>query len=181
MRAGSQSRGFTLFELLVAVLLFAMISAMIASVLSAGIHFEGQGEKRILALERENGLLKLLHSQVRCAHFDTRQQKVLISADDSILRVVTREHLLYPGAGPVLAVYRYNEADGGLYYTEKRDYFNVEYNDEYVPDFADMRLLLHLDEPPGFAYDEEAGTVTVHYAGRDYQFSPRCRKVPEQF
>jgi prepilin-type N-terminal cleavage/methylation domain-containing protein len=180
-RAGPQNRGFTLFELLVAVLLLAVVSTMIASVLSAGINFAGKGEQRILALEREHGFLKLLHGQVRAAHFDDRQRKMLISAGDSILRVVTREPLLYRDAGPVLAIYRYREEDGGVYYTEKRDYFNIDYDEEYLPDFDDMRYLLHAGESPGLAYDEESGAVAVRFAGREYEFSPRCGKMPEKF
>jgi prepilin-type N-terminal cleavage/methylation domain-containing protein len=180
-RVDAHCRGFTLLELLVAVLLLAVVSTMIASVLSAGINFAEKGERRILALEREHGFLKLLHGQVRAAHFDERQRKVLISAGEDILRVVTREPLLYRGAGPVLAIYRYHEDEGSLYYTEKRDYYNIDYGEEYVPDFEEMRYLLRTDGPPGLAYDEEAGAVSVRFAGREYEFFPRCRKTPQRF
>lgn len=179
--ADSRCRGFTFFELLVAVLLLAVISTMIASVLGTGIKFAGKGERRILAFERAHGFLKTLHGQVRSAYFDEQQRKFLISADGNILKLVTREPILYRGAGPVLAIYRYNEDKGSLYYTEKRDYYNVDYDDDYVPDFDEMNFLLHTGKPPDLEYDEETGAVTVRFADNEYVFYPRCEKVPEEF
>jgi prepilin-type N-terminal cleavage/methylation domain-containing protein len=128
-RAGLHAeKGFTLLELMVAVLLLAMVSVMIGSVLHAGVNFATRGEQRILSSQREHGFLQLLRGQVRTAYFDERQRKMLISADEGILRLVTRAPLLHRGSGPVLAVYRYHEEEGRLYYQEKRDYYGVGHN-----------------------------------------------------
>lgn len=181
MRGACRCRGFTLFELLVAILLLAVISVMIASVLGTGIKFSAKGERHILTLERENGFLKLLHSQVRMACFDDRQRKVMISVKEGLLKVVTRFPLLYRGGGPVLAIYRYDPGNGDLYYTEKRDYYNIDYGEDYIPDFDEMHFLLHTGAPPDLAYDELTKKVTLHFAGKEYEFYPRCRGVMENY
>jgi prepilin-type N-terminal cleavage/methylation domain-containing protein len=168
------SGGFTLLELLVAVLLLALVSTMIASVLHVGINFAEKGEKRLLTMEREHGFLDLLRGQVRAACFDERQRKMLISADEGLLRLVTRAPLLHRSTGPVLAVYRYHQGEERLYYTEKRDYYNLEYGEDYVPDFSEMTVLTILEEPPVLAHDPESGAVAVRFAGTDYQFFPKA-------
>ena len=175
------TKGFTLFELLVAVLLLAMVSTMIASVLGVGINFATKGEERILALAREYGFLDLLQRQVSAAYYDERRRQMLISADEDILRLVTRNPLLYETTGPVLAIYRYRPEEGSLYYTEKRDYFNVDYDDDYVPDFAEMRFLVKTEEPPALAYDLESGIVAVRFRGREYEFMPKSTKRPQRY
>lgn len=165
-------KGFTLLELMVAVLLLAMVSAMIASVLHAGIHFAEKGEQRLLEVERERGFLNLMGSQVRAACFDERSRRLLISADEEILRLVTRAPLLYRGSGPVLAVYRYHKEEGRLYYMEKRDYYHLKY-DQYQPDFGEMRPLAGTGEPPVLAYDPETRRVTLRFAGEEHGFFPK--------
>jgi prepilin-type N-terminal cleavage/methylation domain-containing protein len=167
------AKGFTLLELMVAVLLLAMVSTMIGSVLHAGINFSSQGEQRLLSMEREHGFLNLLRGQVRAAYFDERRRQVLISADAGILRLVTRAPLLNRGSGPVLAVYRYHEEEGRLYYLEKRDYYHLEYDRQYLPEFAEMRPLIKIGEPPMLAYDPDDGTVAIHFAGQEYEFFPK--------
>jgi len=46
----SNQAGFTLFELIIAMLLVTMVSVMIYSILNVGIKFSDKGDKKILAL-----------------------------------------------------------------------------------------------------------------------------------
>ena len=170
----SSNRGVTLFELLVAILLLGMTAAMIYSVLNVSIAFFGKGDRQILALEQKQGFVDLLFEQVNSAWYDRQHRKVMISADGEMLKIFTRHPLLYRQSGVVLAVYRYNPDDKTLYYLEKRDFYNIDYNDEYIPDFEDMRYLLKTDRPISMTYDEESGQVTLTYGEKQYAFVPKC-------
>lgn len=171
--AYSQS-GFTLFELLVAMLLLAMVSVMIYSVLNVGIRFSDQGNRHILAMERKYGFLSLLQRQIRSAFYDRKKRQLLISADADIFRVVTRNPYLYEYAGVVLAIYRYDATERAIYYTEKRDYYNIDYDDEYEPGFDEMILLATDEDGFEVSYDEEVGPeVTFVYRGESYSLVPR--------
>ena len=170
-----RNSGFSLFEVLVALLLLAIISSMIYSVLTVGIRFSNQGEKKILSLERQAGLLALLRRQVQGCWYDERQKKVIVSAEDSLLRVVTTAPLLYPEAGVVAAFYRFDSSSEALYYQEKKDVFNTEYDDQYQPDFEDMHLLLEGAGPLEFGYDEDSKVVQLMFMGEEYEFFPWCR------
>lgn len=167
-----KNKGFTLFEVLVAVLLLAIISSMIYSVLNAGIRFTEQGERKILSLERELGLLSLIQRQVQGGWYDERKKQVIISANDNLLRIITTAPLLYPELGVVMAFYRVDSDNEALYYLEKKDFYNADYNDEYEPDFDDMQLLLEGSGPLQFEYDEERKMVLVTFLGAEYEFSP---------
>jgi len=168
-------RGFTLFELLIAMLLLAMVSVMIYSVLNVGIKFSAKGESKILAMEHKYGFLNLFQSQVSSAVYDPRQRKILMSVNDDVFRIVTRNPYIYEEAGEVLAIYRYDTSERAIYYTEKRDYYNLDYNDEYVPDFADMTLLDGDEESFGIKYDKVTGPeVTLLYRGEEYSMVPKC-------
>ncbi|MCK5228414.1 MAG: prepilin-type N-terminal cleavage/methylation domain-containing protein [Desulfobulbaceae bacterium] len=166
--------GFTLFELLVSVVLLGMVSVMIYSVLNVGIKFSDQGEKRILAIAREQGLLSLVHRQIKSALYDKGKKGVILSADDTTLRVVTMAPLIYRSAGIVLAVYRFVEGEGVVYYQEKRDYYNIDYDEDYTPDIEDMAILLNDVTSFSASVEEESGVVTVLFGDKEYEFSPRC-------
>lgn len=171
----SGQRGFTLFELLVAMLLLAMVSVMIYSVLNVGIRFSEQGNRHILAMERKFGFLSLLQRQIRSAVYDEKKKKIMMSAGDDIFRVVTRNPYLYEYAGVVLAVYRYSSSERAIYYTEKRDYYNIDYGEEYEPAFDEMTLLASDEEGFEVVYDGDAGPeVTFTYQGESYSLVPRC-------
>jgi hypothetical protein len=169
--------GVTLFELLVAVLLLAMVSGMIYSVLHTSIRFSEKGEKKIQEMTRQHGLLELMHKQIKCAWYDNTQNKIMISADNDILRVVTRHPLLYRSVGLVLAVYRYNGDEQAMYYLEKKDFYNLDYNDQYVPDFDAMELLAPNSVTISMSYDDEAKVVTVEAGETSYEFIPRASDI----
>jgi hypothetical protein len=157
------------------MLLLAMVSVMIYSVLNVGIRFTDKGNRRILAMERKYGLISLLQRQIKSAVYDVKKKQILMSADDDLFRVVTRSPFLYQYAGVVLAVYRYSASGSAIYYTEKRDYWNIDYGEDYVPEFADMVLLAMDVEPLNIAYDREAGPeVSFEYQGEAYTLVPRC-------
>ncbi len=106
--ADKKESGFTLLEVMVAVLLLAMVSSMIYSILNVSIKFTEKGEKQILKLEREHGLLTLLQRQITSAWYDKKQKKIPMATNDNMLRLVTRESLLYPYNRLVMAVYVYD-------------------------------------------------------------------------
>lgn len=166
--------GFTLFEVMVAVLLLAMISSMIYSILNVSITFAEKGEKRIIRMEREQGLLNLLQRQIKGAWYDDRLKQVVITADEEILRVVTRAPLLYPYAGTVLALYRYDPDSQTLFYTEKRDFYNQEY-DDYIPEFDEMTALMNNCPLLTFSYPDDSSVVRVGYGEKEFEFWPWCQ------
>ena len=168
--------GFTLFELLLAVLLLAMVSVMIYSVLNVGIKFTEKGERKIIHMERRLSLVGLLHRQVKSAWYDGHKKKVVISSDNDIFRLVTQVSFFYPAAGVVLAVYRFDPVEGIVYYLEKRDFYNSDYGDEYVPDYEDMQVLLVDVSSFVLEYIVEDRTVRLEFDDQEYEFSPWCRE-----
>lgn len=169
--------GFTLIEVLVAMLMLGMVSMMIYSVLNISIKMSDKGEKRIYEAARQHGVMRLLHDQIIQACYDTVSRKVSISGGDEVLRVVTRSPLRYRNNGVVLAVYRYEESSRTLYYLEKRDYYNTDYSQDYVPAIDDMLVLATGLKPISFAVDEESQAVTVNYGGRSSVIVPRCADI----
>lgn len=164
--------GFTILELLVAVTLLAIICSMIYSALNVSIRFLDKGEKKMLSLAREHGFLSLINRQVRNAWYDPYKVKIIISARTNLLRLVTRSPLLYPRSGLVLVYYRYDPAADKLYYMEKIDYYNADY-DDYLPPLEDMVVLLKNSGNVGFSYDiRKSEGVVVSHQRREYEFIP---------
>ena len=161
-------------ELLIAVLLVTMISVMIYSVLNVGITFSHKGEARLLSLTREQSFLSLLHQQVESVLFNQQQNKVEIFADDESLRLITKRPLIYPDAEVVLAVYRFNTADQTVYYTEKKDFYNPDFDQDWLPDFEEMLAIISTENDFLLEYDPDSGQVTVVYENNQYTFTPRC-------
>ena len=166
--------GITLFELLIAVVLLGMVSTMIYSVLNVGITFSARGGKHLESLAREKNLLSLLRRQVNGAWYDLRFGKMMISGGDGVLRIVTRQPLLHRTAGTVLAVYRVNVAEQALYYLEKKDYFNTEYGEKYLPEFSEMEKMYGADRPVTLAVEPEKSRVVVGLGGEEFAFVPKC-------
>ena len=169
--------GFTLLELLVAVLLLAMISTMIYSALRESINFSARGEARLQELARRQGLLELLGRQVREAWFDARQRRIQVTQEHDMLQIYTRFSLLHRDAGLVLAIYRYDQATATIYYLEKLDFYNAGYRADFVPPLAEMQVLARLSTPFAFAYDPRTDLVTVSLGQASYEFLPRCHPV----
>lgn len=160
------------------MLLVTMVSVMIYSILNVGIQFSSKGDAKILAIERQYGFLNLLKRQVSSAllkDVDKRDEKLLIYADDTLFRIVTRNPFIYRSAGVVLAIYRYDSGSQTIYYTEKRDYYNTDYDEEYVPDFDEMIELARNEESFSISYDEALGPeVILEFRGEEYVFLPKC-------
>jgi len=172
-RAGRQA-GFTLFELMIAMLLVTMVSVMIYSILNVGIKFSEKGEGKIVSMARKHGLLGLLQRQVQSAVYSEKERKLLIYANGDLFKIVTRSPFIYRGVGVVLAMYRYDEGSQTIYYQEKRDYYNIDYGEDYMPDFADMVVLAENEPSFGLTYDEAMGPeVTLNYRGREEIFIPK--------
>ncbi|MEJ2689554.1 MAG: prepilin-type N-terminal cleavage/methylation domain-containing protein [Deltaproteobacteria bacterium] len=169
--------GFTLIEVLVAMLMLGMVTVMIYSVLNVSIKMSDKGEKKIYEAARQQGVMRLLHDQIISARYDSLSQKVLISGDDEILRIVTRSPLRYRNNGVVLAIYRYDSSTDTLYYVEKQDYYNTDYNEEYVPAFDDMLVLGTGLEPISFTVDEKSQAVTVNYGEKSSLIVPKCADI----
>ena len=123
-------------------------------------------------MERSLGLLSLLQRQVRGSWYDEKKKQVLIYADVSQFRIVTTAPLLYPDAGVVMAFYRIDPDDQAVYYLEKRDFYNIEYDEQYNPEFEEMHLLLRNSEIQQFEYEEESKIVRVTFSEAEYEFSP---------
>ncbi|MBU0908859.1 MAG: prepilin-type N-terminal cleavage/methylation domain-containing protein [Proteobacteria bacterium] len=171
----AKQKGFTLFEVMVAVLMLAMVSTMIYSILNVSIRFAEKGDKSILLLEREQGLIGILLRQIKNGWYDEQKKEVAIAADDTMLRITTRAPLLYPLAGVVIAVYRYDPDSATLYYLEKKDFYNIDYGEDYVPAFEDMQVLVENCRPLSFSYEENSSSVTVVYDGKEFNFTPWCQ------
>ena len=169
-------QGITLFELLIAVVLLGMVSTMIYSVLNVGVSFSARGASRLESLAREKNLLGLLRRQVNGAWYDPRFSRMQISGEGGVLRIVTRQPLLHRAAGSVLAVYRVNEAEQTLYYLEKKDYFNADYGERYLPDFSEMEKMYAYaaNRPLALAYEPEQSTVVVTLGEEAFAFVPKC-------
>lgn len=168
--------GFTLFEILISVVLLGIISAMIYSVLNMSIRFVDKGEERIRAIAREQGVHNLLRRQVESAFYDSKKRAILMSTSEGgdIVRLATRSPLINRSAGLVMAFYRYEPGEDALYYGEKRDFFNIDYDEAYEPRLDEMHLLTTGIGGFSALYDEESGGLRLEFRGRSYSMIPRC-------
>ncbi len=172
--------GFTVFELLIAILMLSMVSTMIYSVLHTGIRFSRQGTDRILAIERRLGLESLLFQQINSAWFEPRTKNVVLAGDGDMLRLVTCYPLLYRHAGVVLAYYRYDPDTERLYYTEKLDYYNIDYDEEYLPGFEEMTVLVEAIHRVSFNVDPETLLATIEIGDTVFEVTPRCAEPAKE-
>lgn len=172
LKAGQ--RGLTLLELLVAMILMVMVSTMLYSVLNTGIGFARKGEDKLWRIERDLSLLELLHRQVHGAWYDKLLKKVRITAEGDYLQLVTTAPLLNRDAGVVLAIYYYDPAEGTLFYTEKRDFYNPDYEEDYHPERAEMEVLMKDVGGISWAFDNTRGILQVAFGGKEYSLVVRC-------
>lgn len=164
--APANQRGVTLLELLVAMLILAMVSVMLYSVLNVGIGFSRKGEARARQSGQQRAFLELLHRQVHGVRYDRKQKKVLLVGDNNQLTLVTTAPLLNRDLKTVLAVYLYDPEDDSLYYTEEKDFYNADYRDDYRAERREMRLLMR--EVGGLDWDYQAaeGRLVVTCGGQ---------------
>ena len=165
--------GVTLFELLVAMLILVLVSAMLYSVLNSSIKFSEKGESRIQIIEQERSFLDLMRRQVHGIRYDIKQKKLQIFAEGNLLKMVTSTSIIERDAGMVLAIYVNDPGEGVLYYTEKVDFYNVDYQEDYQPSPDEMIVLMRDVEGLALQYEEDDGTLKVTYAGREYELFPR--------
>jgi hypothetical protein len=142
-------------------------------VLDSGIGFARKGEDRLQQVERDRALLELLHRQVHGAWYDRLQNKVWLSVEGDYLRLVTTASLLNRDAGLVLVVYFYDRAGDTLYYMEKRDFYNPDYEKDYRPDVAEMEELMKEVGGISWEYDNEQGRLQLLFAGKEYSLAVR--------
>lgn len=161
-------------ELLVAMLLLVLVSAMLYSVLNTGIGFASKGEARLARIERDRSLLELINRQIQGAWYDVLLKKVRLSVNDNYLQMVTTAPLLNRDAGVVLAVYFYDSATDTLYYTEKKDFYNPDYEKDYQPDRTEMEVLLKGVGGISWAFDNDQGMLQLTYGGMEYSLAVRC-------
>ncbi len=165
---------FSLVELIVSVLLLTMITGMVYSVLNVGIKFSKKGETQLQAIEREHGFINLINAQVNSALYDRVKKTISISSEDDVLRISTRHPLLYHDTKVVLALYRFNSSDQAVYYMEKKDFYNEEYDEEYIPDFDEMIFLMETQSDFVMEYDDETEEVLITFEEGEYVFTPKC-------
>jgi len=169
------SPGFTLFEVLVAMLLLGMIAAMIYSVLNVGVTVTAKGEKEILVMSQRSSFLSLLQNQVLAAWFDEKENKPHISTQEGILKLITCAPLLDKNARVVLAVYYYDTVNNVVYYVEKKDFYNSEYKeDDYIPRQDEMVALFTPQEPLAMEFDPEENILHLSLGAEEYQLVPKC-------
>ena len=94
--------------------------------------------------------------------------------DDESLRLITMRPLMYRDAEVVLAIYRFNTDDRTVYYTEKKDFYNPDFDQDYLPEFDDMAALISIENDFSWDYDPDSGEVTIEYENSGYTFKPRC-------
>jgi prepilin-type N-terminal cleavage/methylation domain-containing protein len=165
--------GFTLFEVLIAMLLLSMVATMIYSILNVSIRFTDKGGKNLVAMSREHAFLDLLRRQMSAAWLDEKQRRPIVRSEDGVTTIVTRNPLLLPNGGTVLAVYRVNEEERAVYYTEKRDFYNIDYDEEYEPQFEEMMALFPLEAELTMEVDEETSVLTVVYGDKEFELVPK--------
>lgn len=167
-------RGVTLLELLVAMLILAMVSVMLYSLLNVAIAFSSKGEARARQAGREHAFLELLHRQVQGSWYDRKQKKVLIEGLGNQLTMVTTAPLLNRDLGLVVAVYLYDPDADVLYYTEKKDFYNSDYRENYQADRREMLVLMAGVGGLDLDYQAGDGSLQVTCRGRQHAMPVRC-------
>jgi prepilin-type N-terminal cleavage/methylation domain-containing protein len=173
-------RGLTLLEVMISVLIFSMISVLIFSILDRSAAFTAKGDKRVRTLEQNYNLSSLIRRQVQGAWIDQKQQKAGINQlSDLQISIITTSSIMYPPTTLVIAFYDFDEESGTLFYTERRDFYNQDYNDQFPP-IEEMIPLLVTDQPFRLQTTEESNLVSLTLAGKQYTFHPFCLQQDEE-
>ncbi len=172
-------RGLTLLEVMISILIFSMISVLIFSILDRSALFTTKGEEQVRKLEQHYNLTLLVRRQVQGAWIDPATKSPNINQlSDQQFSVITTSSIMYPAASLILAFYEFDPDTGTLYYTERRDFYNPDYNDNFPPQ-DDMIPLLKTDKPFQLYTGEDSSLVTLVLAGKEYRFYPMCLKQLE--
>lgn len=171
------NNGFSLLEVMVALLLLTMVSTMIYSMLNRAIFFAERGERKNRQIEQHVALVSLLQRQVMSGWFNPRTKKVVITGDSGFLRLATASPFLARPGQVVMAFYRVDTATNTLYYLERKDFYNADYND-YIPDYSEMTPLLSGAGAIELDFDEETLRVSLSHNGTAYEFRPWCAPAP---
>lgn len=175
------TNGFTLLEVMISILMFSMISVLIFSMLDRSFVFTAKGEAQVLRLEQQYGLINLVRRQVQGAWLDPKQKKVHLNSENEYqFSIITTSSLMFQGSPLVIAFYEFNPGDATLYYTERKDYYNPDYVDQF-PDLEEMIPLLHVPEPFSLQADAESDFVTLFFNNEHYIFHPFCTQYSEEF
>lgn len=174
-------QGFTLLEVMIATLIFSMISVLIFSMLNRSFDFTAKGEERVLQVERHYGFINLVRRQVQGAWYDLQQKEMQIrNVTENQFALVTTSSLMYGPATLVMAFYEFDPGEATLYYTERRDFYNPDYLDEF-PDRAGMIPLLKPEGTFSLQADPDSDFVTLRYGTETYVFHPFCTKESQEF
>lgn len=171
--------GLSLLEVMVALLLLTIASTMIYSMLNRSIFFANKGEGKIQAIEEQYALVSLLQRQVQSGWYDPRTKKVLIAGEKDFLRLATATPFQAKAGQVVMGFYRYNEEEKTLYYLEKKDFYNSDY-DDLIPDYSEMISLVSVERGLSLEFAEEGNIVSLSYGDHSYAFQPWCTTTSEE-
>jgi hypothetical protein len=73
-----------------------------------------------------------------------------------------------------LALYRFDADERTVFYTEKKDFYNPDFDTDYRPDFDEMFAIVVTEKDFQLEYDSESGQVTLVYEDGQYTFTSRC-------
>jgi prepilin-type N-terminal cleavage/methylation domain-containing protein len=173
--------GFTLLEVMISIFIFGLISALVFSILDRSFVFSAKGEARVLEIEQQYGLINLVRRQVQGAWFDQKRKKVHISSEtENRFALITTSSLMYSPSVLVMAFYEFDPRDSMLYYTERRDFYNLDYRDE-PPATEDMIPLLHIEGDFSLQADPDSDFVILLFKNKKYVFHPFCTEQSQEF
>ena len=166
--------GLTLLEVMISMLIFSMISVLIFSILDRAALFTTKGEAQVRAIEQQYNLVSLIRRQVQGAWIDTATKKVrLQQPTDQQFSIITTASIMYPSPTLVIAFYDFDPESGVLYYSERRDFYNPDYSDQF-PEREEMITLLTTTSAFQLQMPEESSSVSLTFAGEQYTFHPMC-------
>ncbi len=173
--------GFTLLEVMISIVIFGMISTLIFSILDRSFVFTEKGEAKILKIEQQNGFIDLVRRQVQGAWVDPRRRTTHINSEnEQQFSIVTTSSIMFAGSPLVVAFYEFEPSTNTVYYTERKDFYNPDYVEQF-PNQEEMIPLLNVDDSFSLQTDENSDFVILFLNNKEYIFHPFCTKQPEDF
>jgi len=173
--------GFTLLELLVAVVLLGLAGSVIYGLFFAGVTISGKGQARLLADSRLSGLARLLERQVETAWFDQRRQRPGIVFADQTLYLYTTSPLIHPEYDLVLAMYQLADDGRALLYQERIDFHSFSLEPGDLPPMEETVPLAVFSQPVALSFDQESTSVILETEEERYALYPKTRPVKPPF